>query len=147
TWLGTLPLNVSITSLTLYANDMNISYFVGVDADENFPQMFLIGDHNMGFLNNGAEPTTDAHQIFGDTLPFAQQVSTNAPGNNANNWVGWGDNQHVKNGDVALTDGSASTYTVSALQSALEATGDSGHSDVIQSMPSGANRLQFPASK
>src|SRR5258708_34264675 len=31
-----------------YTNDLNTSYFVGVDAVDTNPQMFLTGDHNLG---------------------------------------------------------------------------------------------------
>src|ERR1019366_4277346 len=89
TWMPSLASNP--LNLTFYANDKNVSYFVGVDADENFPQMFLVGDHNMGLLNNGAEPTTDQHQIYGDSLPYFIALNTNAPAQGVNSWVGWGD--------------------------------------------------------
>src|SRR5256885_13734 len=29
-----------------YTNDLMVSYFVGVDAQDTYPQMFLVGDHN-----------------------------------------------------------------------------------------------------
>jgi len=34
-----------------FTNDLNTSYFVGVDAQETYPSMFLIGDHNLGSGN------------------------------------------------------------------------------------------------
>ena len=40
----------------LYTNDLNVSYFIGVDAQETSPQMFLTGDHNMG--GDANPPTT-----------------------------------------------------------------------------------------
>jgi hypothetical protein len=80
-------------------------------------------------------------------------ANTNAPAAGSSAWLGWGDNQHVKNGNVALVDGSASSYTHSALQSALSATGDILHTDTdgggqyMNHFTPGANRLQFPDSK
>jgi len=38
-----------------FLNDGNVSYFIGVDALDTFPQMLLTGDHNMG---NGSPPTS-----------------------------------------------------------------------------------------
>src|SRR5258708_33361669 len=35
-----------------YTNDLNTSYFVGVDAVDTNPQMFLTGDHNLGSDGN-----------------------------------------------------------------------------------------------
>jgi prepilin-type N-terminal cleavage/methylation domain-containing protein len=153
-WMNTIAVNT--LNLVFYGSDLNISYFVGIDADENFPQMFLVGDHNMGQLSNGAEPTTDQHLIYGDTLPEFIALGTNAPPSGS--WVGWGDNQHVKNGDIALTDGSASAYTRSALQAALQSTGDMNHTDTTfatgttgtganNEATAGINRMQFPGTK
>ena len=31
-----------------YTNDLNVSYFIGVDAKDTSPQMLLAGDHNLG---------------------------------------------------------------------------------------------------
>lgn len=39
-----------------YTNDLNTSYFVGVDAGETYPQMLLIGDHNLGSGNPPPQP-------------------------------------------------------------------------------------------
>ena len=147
TWMNTLTQNT--LNLTFYISDLNISYFIGIDADENFPQMFLVGDHNIGLLNNGSEPETSQNMIYGNNQPFMQPLGTNAPSLNNNNWVGWGDNQHVKIGDIALTDGSANSYTRSALQSALQSTGDIYHTDTDGggTIPVGANRMQFPGTQ
>ena len=143
-WLQTLtpnPLN-----LIFFNNDMSVSYFVGVDADEGFPQMFLVGDHNMAFLVNGTEPESGDSKIFGDTLSAVESVGTNWT--SASVGPCFADNMHTKVGDVALTDGSAASYTRSSLQSALSSTGDSWHSDTQAGNPglsAGVNRLQFPA--
>jgi type II secretory pathway pseudopilin PulG len=37
-------------------NDANVSYFVGADAKDTFPQMFLSGDRNLAFENNPPPP-------------------------------------------------------------------------------------------
>lgn len=147
---------------TYYVWDKNISYFIGIDADDTFPQMFLTGDHNIGPLTAGAEPISPS--IFGNTKTFCQALGTNGfasgdydgVGGNGDsaNWVSFGNNQHVNVGNVALTDGSVTSLTRSALQSALMATGDSYHTDTdgggggggVNKMSSfkGPNRIQFP---
>ena len=43
------------TNNVLYINDLNVSYFIGVDAQETYPRMFLTGDHNLG--GNANPPT------------------------------------------------------------------------------------------
>ena len=48
----------SVASQVPYTNDLNISYFIGVDASETQPQMFLTGDHNLG---GNANPPTIAY--------------------------------------------------------------------------------------
>jgi hypothetical protein len=154
-WLATL--NPNPLNLSFYINDMNCSYFLGIDADDSlYSQMFLAGDHNMGFMVSGTEPSSANSKLIGDTGQHGQacmlNANTNALGGVPGNWLGWGDNQHVKLGNVALVDGSATTYSPSALQSALSGTGDINHTDTdgggtLMSGFTGANRLQFPDSK
>jgi prepilin-type N-terminal cleavage/methylation domain-containing protein len=144
TFLGTMTPTVP-PGMTFFIKDHNTSYFVGVDADDNYPQMFLVGDHNMGWLINNVEPPPN--QIFGDGQPFAISVGTNyteVGKVDAANWVGWGDNQHNKLGNVAFTDSSVQTLNRSALQDALLSTSDIYHFDMPGSTKVGNNRLQFP---
>ena len=105
----------------------NVSYFIGVEAADNNPQMFLIGDRNMGNNATAGQPPT---------VVFAglQAVGTN------NTQVGWTDTIHQKQGNVGLSDGSVQSFSRSKLQEALRNTGDTGSS----SAPAGQNRLQFP---
>jgi hypothetical protein len=141
TQTGTLP-----GGTTFFTRDHNVSYFIGVDADDTYPQMMLSGDHNMGWLNNGIEPT--AGSIFGDGLPYSVGLGTNAAqagkSMQPNTWAAWGDNQHIKQGNVLMTDCSVQTYNRAGLQTSLQATGDVQHNDVTGTMPAGSNRLQFP---
>jgi prepilin-type N-terminal cleavage/methylation domain-containing protein len=152
TFMGTMMPTVP-AGMSFYLKDHNTSYFIGVDADDNYPQMFLAGDHNLGWLNNGVDPV--AGQIFGEGLGYATSVGTNfdEPPNvkaAATSWVGWGDNQHIKLGNIAFTDSSVQTLNRSALQDACRSTGDTYHSDTPEqwtqagSMKNGSNRLQFP---
>jgi len=50
---------------------------------------------------------------------------------------------------LGWTDGSANSYTRSALQSALQSTGDIYHTDTDGggTIPVGANRMQFPGTQ
>ena len=65
---------------------------------------------------------------------------------------GWGDNQHVRNGNVMLADGSVQSYSRGSLQTALANTGDTGHSTAQgtwvnasgNTAGTGVNRMQFP---
>jgi prepilin-type N-terminal cleavage/methylation domain-containing protein len=149
---GTLP-----AGTVPYVNDANCSYFVGIDAKEVNPQMFLMGDHNMGNQNNGQPPIAastvtgaSAGQVFGDAASWYQAVSTNYPtGGSVDTWVAWADNMHIRLGNVALTDGSVSSLNRASLHSALSSTGDIDNPALTKppyggTFPRGANRLQFP---
>jgi prepilin-type N-terminal cleavage/methylation domain-containing protein len=131
---------------TPYTNDLNVSYFVGVDAQDTFPQMLLDGDHNMG--DNGNPPTTAFQWGATSQRPFVW-MGTNWTGNGP----GWVDNMHAKQGNVGLADGSVQQFSRSKLQEALRNSSDTGSSTVgtgatIQpctgAQGPNINRLQFP---
>jgi prepilin-type N-terminal cleavage/methylation domain-containing protein/prepilin-type processing-associated H-X9-DG protein len=131
-----------------FTNDLNVSYFVGVDAQDTFPQMFLAGDHNMG---SGANPPTAEFQpstaANGAGNYYNCSLGTNFP--NGNVAVGWVDNLHSKQGNVGLADGSVQQMTRSRLQEGLRNTGDtlnsaSGFPVALNCNPGGVNRISFP---
>ncbi len=128
-----------------YTNDLNTSYFVGVDALETYPEMFLIGDHNLGSGNPPAQPYLAAPATG---TPFVSLGTNFVTGNQA---VGWLNNMHYGMGNVGLADGSAQEFSRSALQTALEDTGDPGQvmnpAPFIAAplcSPNGINRIQLP---
>ena len=129
-----------------YTNDLNVSYFVGVDAADTNPQMFLTGDHNLG---TGANPPTTEFQkaVVANQTPF-MSFGTNFPNNNL--LVGWLDNMHSKQGNVGLADGSVQGFSRSKLQEGFKNSGDAGGNSgggfVLASghNPAGVNRIQFP---
>jgi prepilin-type N-terminal cleavage/methylation domain-containing protein/prepilin-type processing-associated H-X9-DG protein len=84
-------------------NDTHISYFVGVDTAENYPQMVLAGDHN---LSIGGKPA--GHGLH--------SVRTNTP-------VTWLKSMHRGWGNVLMVDGSVQPFTSSRLPSILAQTG------------------------
>ena len=128
-----------------YTNDLNVSYFVGVDAQDTYPQMFLTGDHNIGSGN----PPTTAYQAStaANQTPFVS-LGTNF---NANNTAtGWLDSLHSKQGNVGLADGSVQQMSRSKLQESLRNSGDLGGAGAgvfnaaPQCTPAGVNRIQLP---
>jgi prepilin-type processing-associated H-X9-DG protein len=88
-----------------FTGDQNVSYFVGVDADETQPQMFLSGDRNLA-LNKRQVPT-------GMLL-----LSTNSP-------VTWANPRprHNDGGNIGLADGSVHSVNNARLQKFLHDTG------------------------
>jgi len=91
------------TNFTTDFNNSRISYFVGVDADENYPQKFLSGDAN--FEIGGAA-------VKSGLLEF----STNAP-------IGWTAARHQFAGNISLSDGSVQSLYNTNLASQLQQTG------------------------
>jgi prepilin-type N-terminal cleavage/methylation domain-containing protein len=117
------------------------SYFVGENAAESNPQMFLAGDRNMTsdttVLVVGTPPTGTYSQ-FGIVAPTASQGYTVSVGTNFVTAgylnFGWNAKIHISVGNVALADGSVQLLSSSSLKLALSRTGD----------PRSANVLLFP---
>jgi prepilin-type processing-associated H-X9-DG protein len=86
-----------------FTNDNEVSYFVGVDADSKWPQMFLCGDRNLAIgavpLNSGLHP-----------------IPTNAA-------LTWARPPHENYGNICFADGSVGQFQSRALRMGLRATG------------------------
>lgn len=80
-------------------SDTNISYFVGLDADETRPAMLLAGDRNL---------TVDGKPVPSGIVTF-----------NATNQVGFSTSMHNGVGNAALADGSVQSLTSSRLAEQL----------------------------
>jgi prepilin-type N-terminal cleavage/methylation domain-containing protein len=131
-----------------YTNDLNVSYFIGVDANDVSPQMLLAGDHNLG--GNANPPTT----------AFCAAPQTYVPGCAiwmGTNWLAnlgpaFMANQHDQEGNIALADGSVECFSRSRLQEALKKSGDTGRSPGLFKVATGVgaapgpgcNRIQLP---
>jgi prepilin-type processing-associated H-X9-DG protein len=80
----------------------NVSYFVGVDARDEAPDMFLAGDRNI----------TGGRRLRNGML----EIGTN-------DFIGWGRGMHNGFGNVALADGSVQQLRSGGLQESLKRTG------------------------
>ncbi len=80
----------------------NVSYFVGLDADETTPEMFIAGDRN---VTNGTV--------------LANGILTLTPGKRA----GWTMQIHKGYGNVASADGSVRQMTTGMLNTAIAGSG------------------------
>jgi prepilin-type N-terminal cleavage/methylation domain-containing protein len=141
TFAGTIPANTA--AQVPYTNDLNVSYFLGVDAQDTNPQMFLTGDHNLGSGN----PPTAAYNAVGGAANWHVSLGTNFPA--VNQAVSWMDNQHQKQGNVGLADGSVQQFSRSRLQEGLKNSGDTANTGTgfpvaVNCGPQGYNRVQFP---
>jgi len=103
TFAATVPVGSTLTRP--FTNDANVSYFVGVDAVDTAPSMFLSGDANFGLDR---------------ALPKAglQSFSTNSN-------IAWYRPRHEKGkaGNIGLADGSVQVLNSKALRKALRASG------------------------
>jgi len=126
-----------------YTNDLNVSYFIGVDSSEASPRMLQTGDHNLG---SGNPPAVAYFAAPSTGNPFVS-LGTNFPANNVA--VGWMDNMHAKQGNVGMADGSVEFFSRSRLQDALKNSGDRGRTAGVFAVgagcsPAGVNRIQLP---
>jgi prepilin-type N-terminal cleavage/methylation domain-containing protein len=135
----------SATNSAPYTNDMNVSYFIGVDAQETRPQMFLTGDHNLG---GDANPPNRAYCAVGATplMPYVW-MGTNFTVNMGPAFMA---NQHDKEGNIGLADGSVECFNRSQIQDALKRSGDTGRTPgsflpaTGATAGAGCNRIQLP---
>jgi prepilin-type processing-associated H-X9-DG protein len=139
------PSNIgNVASSVPYTNDLNLSYGLGVDATETQPQMFLTIDHNIG---GNASPPTTAYLAAPSTGSAFWSLGTNF---NANQGPSFMDNQHSKQGNVGLADGSVQGFSRSRIQEALKNSNDNGRAPGVFTLATGAsggtgcNRMQLP---
>jgi prepilin-type processing-associated H-X9-DG protein len=138
------PSNIGTANSIPYTNDLNVSYFIGVDCQETFPSMFLTGDHNLG--GNGNPPTVAYLSAPTTGTPFVS-LGTNFTANQGPSFL---DNGHSKQGNIGLADGSVQGWTRSRLQDGLRGSGDSGRAagnfanGAGTIGTAGCNRIQLP---
>ena len=85
-----------------FANS-NVSYFIGVTADETMPQTLLSGDRN---LTNGPLPSNRLLRLTTNSAP------------------GWDNQLHKLRGNVAFADGSVQSLDIPRLRVAVTNSGD-----------------------
>jgi prepilin-type N-terminal cleavage/methylation domain-containing protein/prepilin-type processing-associated H-X9-DG protein len=137
------PANVGTANSVPYTNDLNVSYFIGIDAQETFPSMFLTGDHNLGSGN----PPLTAYLTAPTTGSAFWSLGTNVTSTTTG--PGFMDNQHSKQGNIGLADGSVQGWTKSRLIDGLRGSGDTGRTPGVFTIAAGAvgtgcNRIQLP---
>jgi hypothetical protein len=86
-----------------FTNDLQVSYFVGLDAQDTFPQMLLSGDCNLA--------------INGTPVPHGVQLIA------TNSRVAWVKPRHKGCGNLGLADGSVQQITSKMLAPMFSSTG------------------------
>ena len=108
---------VTATNWTSGFSAANISYFVGLDADTNHPQMFLSGDDNFAI---GSVPIKSGLLEFSTNAPIAWTTERHDVPDKPNFWV---PTRHSFSGNIGLYDGSVVMLTGSGLTNFLHKTG------------------------
>jgi type II secretory pathway pseudopilin PulG len=145
------PGSVATANTVLYTNDLQVSYFIGVDAQEISPRMLLTGDHNIGGDANPPQ-TAFSYQTSPTAtagIGFAVWLGTNWMANMGPAFMA---NQHGQEGNVACADGSVQCFNRSQFQYALRNSGDTGRAAGSFVKPTGfgpspgtgCNRIQLP---
>jgi prepilin-type N-terminal cleavage/methylation domain-containing protein len=108
------------------AGNANISYFVGGDAQDSYPQMILAGDRNIGTSStsggaaggnvSGANGAATAPALINTTAGSLWGLVSGS-GFFPAYWAWTSGDMHLKTGNLCLTDGSVASTTVSAMQS------------------------------
>lgn len=99
---------------TNFSNE-NISYFIGLDGDENRPQSIISGDRN---ITNGFVPRNGILELTKkQTVKFTDEI-------------------HLKQGDIALGDGSVQQVSSARLRS-----------EIIANTGMATNRIKLPELK
>ena len=112
---------------TNFATDLNhqtISYFVGLDAEDKYPQMILSGDDNLEVSGVRVRPG-----ILNLATNASVEWTENERHGRPQQWSFR--NQHLRIGNIGLADGSVQTTTASALQSVVVSTGTATNRLVI----------------
>jgi type II secretory pathway pseudopilin PulG len=142
------PGTINTNNAVLYTNDLQVSYFIGVDAQETSPRLFLTGDHNIG---GDANPPITAFCAAPSyySPSYAVWLGTNWLTDRGPAFMA---NQHDEAGNVGLADGSVEGFNRSRFQDALKRSGDVGRAmgsfkpatGIGPNPGPGCNRIQLP---
>jgi len=100
------------------SGDANISYFFGANASEKMPQSILLGDSNVTGGDGGLDPKWSIY--LGSSIDAA-----------------WDKNIHVRQGNLALADGSVQQTKTANLRAQISASLAAGVTNVVFSKPRG----------
>jgi prepilin-type N-terminal cleavage/methylation domain-containing protein len=115
-----------------------VSFFVGQNADETYPQYFLSGDRNIGATTTEGDFgfSLGASGTGTDGAGYVEALSTNTAGAPLLNG-GWTTKIHNNAGNIGVADGSVQQVTVNGLRTFANHTGDAA-------VAASANLLLFP---
>jgi len=106
----------------LFRMNTNISYFVGLDAEDTKPQMMLSGDRNL--TNAAGTGVVNPHTGAGATPLATGAVTTFGTNTMIATGPGWDKNLHQNAGNVCLSDGSVQQVNNSRVREQFKNSGD-----------------------
>ncbi len=98
--------------------DFNVSFFIGMDARESYPQTIVAGDRNVFGGGGGLDPSWN--KFLGDSIDAA-----------------WEDTIHRNKGNILTADGSAHPTTTPQLREYISTSLGGGTTNVVFSKPRG----------
>lgn len=107
-----------------FMSNSNISYSVGIQAQETYPSMILGADRN---LTNNALGTITFPMAGGNFIPFPGGIYALGTNQTALAGAGWSAGVHQYSGNVLLGDGSVQGLSSSRLRDQLVNSGDSSN--------------------
>ena len=126
TFASNVVANANTKNVIPFNRPANVSYFVGLDADETKPQQFLSGDRNI--VGPTSTPVRTDLTKSAVTAMGTNHVSSGTTQTGAY----YTNTMHNLQGNVAMGDGSVQQFSSSRLKEGLKNTDDS------------VNRLSFP---
>jgi prepilin-type N-terminal cleavage/methylation domain-containing protein len=108
-----LPKGADPKQTVLFKGNINVSYFIGFDADEGRPQTLLSGDRNV--TNNVGQTRDNINK--GAILKIAAKTQDSKGG------ASWTGDTHQNNGNVVLGDGSVQQMSSQRLRDSLRNAG------------------------
>lgn len=104
--------------------NLRVAFFVGKDADESNPRMFLCGDRNLTSDSGTTLPNGYGYSYSNAGTGYVYSFGTNINAGGLPQNFGWTTKSHNNSGDVTLADGSAQKFSCNQVKSQLAADGD-----------------------
>jgi prepilin-type N-terminal cleavage/methylation domain-containing protein len=119
----------NLGTITSGGHNLSVSYFVGRDAQDTNPQMFLDGDRNICSDTTVATIPNNGYGVSPDSTTASAGNIVGFPTNatlTTTYKVGFSPKMHQSTGNVGLADGSVQQFSQSGLTAGFQHSGDTG---------------------
>lgn len=104
-----------------FSANRHLSFFVGLNADETRPQVFLAGDRNI--ISSNSTPTKRLPADINKTSGFLTLKTNKADMDG----YGWSKDLHIEQGDICMGDGSVQQFSSSRLKQGVKDMDDTAY--------------------